>query len=136
MGEFDRVAGAALGHGAKRGGVAEELGERDVGVDYFHAAAVAHFLDDRALRVKVADHFTHVVLRGDHLGLHDRFKDRDAGFFGGILNSHGTGDLKGHFRRVNIVVGTVVNGDLGVDDRVAGQKFRARALLRRPFRSV
>ena len=135
-GEFDRVAGAALGHGAQRCRVTEKFGERNIGVDYLHAAPLAHFLNGCALGVEVADHLAHEVLRGDDLGLHDRLKDDDAGMLGGILHGHRAGDLKGHFRRVNIMVGAVIDRHFGVDDRVAGQNAVLAALRPRLSRSA
>src|SRR5512142_1451596 len=118
--EFHRVGGASLGHGAELRRVAEHLGERHFGVDDLHAGAIAHLLDGAALGGEVADDVAHELLGGEHLDLHDRLEEDRSGLLAGVLERHGTGDLEGDFVRVDVVVGAVVDGDLHVDDRVAG----------------
>ena len=40
-------------------------------------------------------------------------------FLHGVLKCHGTGDLKGHFGRVDLVIRSVVKSDLNVNYRIA-----------------
>ena len=44
-----------------------------------------------------------------------------VGLAAGLLEGHGTGDLKGHLGGVHLVVGAVVQSDLHVHHGVAGQ---------------
>src|SRR5690606_24854708 len=52
--------------------------------------------------------------------LHDRLQQHRAGLRRALLEAHRAGDLEGHFARIDVVVRTVVQSDLDVDHRIAG----------------
>src|SRR6266851_2031817 len=60
--ELHRVAGTTLGHAAQLGGVAEHVGQRDVGVDHLGGAAPLHAEDGPATPTEVTHHVAHVLL--------------------------------------------------------------------------
>src|SRR5690606_24091812 len=133
--ELHRVLGAALGERAQFVDVAEHVGERHHGLDDLRVAAGVGALDHAAAAVEVADHVAHVLLGRHDLDLHDRLEQLDAGLLGRLAHRAATGDLEGHGARVDVVVGTVEQGDREVDDRepdeMAALGLLAHALLDR-----
>ena len=64
----------------------------------------------------------------DDLDAHDRLEQHRLGFLRGVLERHRSGDLERHFRRVDVVIRTVVQLDPHVVDRearedAAGERF-------------
>ena len=116
------VHATALRTGTQRGGVTKHLGERNQRVDLFGRAVVIHAFDAAAAAVQVADNVAHVLFRNRNVNLHDRLKQHRIGLGDSSLESHRTGDLKRDFRGVNIVVRTVVYGNVEVNDFVATQR--------------
>ena len=78
-------------------------------------------LDHAAAGVEVADNVAHVLLGNDDNNLHDRLHDDRISLAHSLLECHGTGDLKGHFRGVNFVIRTIVQRDLHVNNVVASK---------------
>ena len=116
------VHAAALRAGTQRGGVTKHLGERNQRVNLFGRAVVIHAFDAATAAVQVADNVAHVLFRNRNVNLHDRLKQHRIGLGDSSLESHRTGDLKRDFRGVNIVVRTVVHGNVEVNDFVATQR--------------
>ena len=116
-----RVLAAALRAGAEVSRVAEHLSQRNESVDLLRAAAGLEALDLTTAGVEVADHVAHVLVGDDDADLHDRLEQRRAGLLAGLLEGHGAGDLERHFRGVDLVIRTIVQRDLDVDDRVPGE---------------
>src|SRR3546814_8584663 len=73
-------------------------------------------------RSDVAHHVTEIVFGGDDLDLHDRLEQDRAGLVEAFLEAHRAGDLERHFRRVDLMVRTVDQLHLDVDDRIAGKE--------------
>src|SRR5690606_33226471 len=122
--------GAALRHRAQLRGVTEHLGQRHFSLDDLRAARrIVHALHEAATTVQVAHDVTHVVFRRFHLDLHDRLEQHGAGLLHAFLEAHGAGDLERHFVRVDVMVGTVEQGDLDVHDREAGDDAILHGLL-------
>ncbi len=80
-----------------------------------------HAADAAAAAVEIAHQIAGVFYRSLHLDVHDRLQQR------GLASCHGSFErlagckLERHFRGVDIVIGTVVNGHLEIDHRKAGQ---------------
>src|SRR5690606_6166643 len=70
-------------------------------------------------RVEVTDHVAHVVLGRADLDLHDRLEELDAGLLRALLEGERARHLEGRLARVDVVVATVEELRLDVDDRVA-----------------
>ena len=121
--ELHRVRRAALSRGTHVGGVPEHLRERDVRGDD-HGAAGRFFLrlDLAAPPVQVAVDRAEVILGRRHFDFHDRLEQDRTGLLVGVLERHRGRDLEGHFRRVDVVIRTVVERRLEVEYRVAGQR--------------
>src|SRR3546814_3387588 len=79
-------------------------------------------LQDAAATAVVAHHFTEIVFGGDDLDLHDRLEQDRAGLVEAFLEAHRAGDRERHFRRVDLMVRTVDQLHLDVDDRIAGKE--------------
>jgi len=58
---------------------------------------------------------------GGHDYFHDRLEERGASLVDGVLEGDLAGELKGDLRAVDLVVGSIGESDLGVDQRVAGE---------------
>src|SRR5262249_34409073 len=78
-------------------------------------------LDAAPARINVAGNRTHVLFRSDRLHFHYGFKQHRRRTFGGILESHRSGDLERHFRRVHFVKAAIVERHLYVDHLIAGE---------------
>src|SRR5919204_6407583 len=74
MVEMHRVLGPALAHRPQGVDVAKHVGEWNHSIDHARIAARIHPGDLSAAAVQVADHITHVILRGNHLDPHNRFE--------------------------------------------------------------
>src|SRR5690606_22290690 len=120
FGEFHGIGGAPLSRGTQIGGIAEHFGQRHFGAHELAGRRVFHALHQTAAAVQVAHHVAHVVFRRHYFNLHDRFEQHRVGVARAFLETHGTGDLERHFRGVHFMVGTVVQGDLDVHHREAG----------------
>ena len=116
-----RVLAAALRAGAEVSRVAEHLSQRNESVDLLRAAAGLEALDLTAAAVEVADDITHILVGDNDADLHDGFENDGIRLLAGLLERHGTGDLERKLRRVDLVIGAVVQRDLDVDDRVTGE---------------
>ena len=124
-----RVARPALGLAPQVADVAEHLRQRHERRDDPGAGPLLHGLDLAAAGVEVADDVTHVVLGRGDLDGHHRLEQHRVGLAGRLLERHRAGDLEGELGRVDVVVGAVVQGDLDVDQRVAGEDAELHGLL-------
>ena len=84
-------------------------------------AAMLHAFNAAAARVDVADDRAHVLFRNRDFDRHHRLQQHRAGLARSFLERHRTGNLEGHFVRVDFVVAAVVQRHLHVDHLVAGQ---------------
>ena len=77
------------------------------------------------MRPRRAVHVAHQVARVLHgclhLDVHDRLEQRRFGLLHGGLERLAGRELEGHFRRIDIVIGAVVDRDFEIDHREAGQ---------------
>ncbi len=92
-------------------------------------AALFHTLHLASAAVEVADDVAHVVLGRDDLDEHDRLEQDWRRLAGRFLEGHGAGDLERHFRRVDFVERTVLQGDPHVDGGIAGEHACGERLL-------
>src|SRR5205823_5982991 len=113
--------GATLAHRAQRVDIAEHVGERHHRIDHPGIATAIHAGDLAAPAVQVADHIAHIVLRRDDLDPHDRFKQLWRRLQYAFLEGGPGGDLEGQHAGVDIVIGTVDQLGLQIDDRKAGE---------------
>ncbi len=119
LGEFHAVGGPALGSGAQVRGITEHLRQRHRGTHDLSRGRVFHALHHAAPAVEVAHHVAHVILRRDHLHLHDRLQQDRPGLRGPFLETDGSRDLEGHLARIHLMVGAIVKGNLHVHHREA-----------------
>ena len=75
--------------------------------------------DHAAAGIQVADDVSHILVGDNNGNLHDGLHKCGACLFAGVLKCHGTGHLKGHFGRVDLVIRSVVKSDLNVNYRIA-----------------
>src|SRR6478735_4187158 len=127
--ELHAVASTTLGLAAEVSDVAEHLRERDRRGDDASAVALVHRLDLTAAGVEVADHVAHEVLGRGDLDRHHRLHEDRVRTTRRVLERHRTGDLERELRRVDVVVLAVLEGDLDVDHRVAGDDAELHRLL-------
>ena len=124
------VEAATLGLGTQVGRVAEHAGEGHECRDLLDTAiACLHGLDLAAAGVEVANDVAHVLLRDNGNDLHHRLGEDGISLSHSLLEGHGAGDLERHLRRVDLMVGTVVQGNLHVNDVVAGQNTGLHSAL-------
>src|SRR5690606_6495326 len=110
--------------------IAEHLGQRNFRANLLHTAnQIVHALDQTATTVQVTDHITHVFFRRLDFDLHDWLQQNWLGLHKAFFERHGTGDLKRHFRRVNIVVRTIKQRDLHIHHREACEHTVLELLL-------
>src|SRR3989338_1293948 len=133
--EFHSHAAAAFGHRAECRGVAEHLRERDFRAHDLVQTALIHSFYLAALAGEIARDVTHELLRHNDLNAHDGLENDGFRFARRFLERHRCGDLKGDFRRVDIVILAVVEVHRDVDHREAGEEAAghrlAHALLHR-----
>src|ERR1039457_2000273 len=122
--ELHRVVGPALRERPERGGVAEHLRERDARRDDLEVHARLHVVDPAPAGVQVAVHGSEELVGRDDLDSHQGLEDDGVRLPRGVLERHRAGDLEGHLRGVDVVVRAVVQLDLDVDGRVAGEDAR------------
>ena len=117
------------GSGSEVGSVTEHLAQRHLGTDELAVLAILHALDLAAATGEVAHNVAHVLLGGLDLDSHDRLEQLRIGLLESVLDSHGTGDLEGGLGGVDLVVRTVEQGNLNVEDREAGDNTGVQGLL-------
>src|SRR3954447_9977869 len=127
--ELHRVRRLAGGLGPQVTDVPEHLRQRHEGVDDHVTVALLLRLDLAAAAVDVADHGAQERVRGDHLDREHRLQQHGLGHAGGLLEGLVAGDLEGQLRGVDVVVGAVLEGELHVDHRVAGQHAELHGVL-------
>src|SRR5690606_3510010 len=118
--EFHGVASAPLGHRTNIGRITEHFAQRNLGTDHLTGNRIFHALNQTTTTVQVTHHVTHVVLRRYHFDLHDRLKHYGTALLGQLLGRHRGSYLERHLVGVDIVVGTIENGRLQADQRIAG----------------
>ena len=79
-----------------------------------------HALDAGAAAVEVAHDIALELVWSHILDLHDRLEQDWFGFFQAVFEREDRSHFEGHFVRVDIVVGTVCDIHMHIDDRVAG----------------
>src|SRR5690554_1943644 len=117
--EMHAVDCASLRLGAQIRRVAEHIGERDRRVDGLEIVDLLHASDGAAARVEVTDHIAHIFLGRADLDLHDGLEELDASLLGALLEAERAGDLEGGLARVDVMVATIVDLHLDVDDGIA-----------------
>src|ERR1700744_1198887 len=80
-----------------------------------------HALNASTTRIDVANDRAHVLFRNRDFNRHHRLKQYRTRLLRGFLECHRTGNLEGHFVRVDIVVAAVEECRLEVDHLVTGQ---------------
>src|SRR5450432_888770 len=113
--------GAALSAAAQIGGVTEHLRQGNFRPDYVGSGAVFRTLNRGTPRVEVAVNGGHVFFGNDHFDAHDGLEQNRGSFVAGFLEGHGTGNFKGHFRAVHIVVAAVDEHGGDIHHGEAGQ---------------
>src|SRR3954466_1190233 len=128
--ELHRVRSLARGLGPQVANVPEHLGQWHEGVDDHVTVTLLLRLDVTPAAVDVADHRAEERLGGGHLDLEHRLQQDRLGLPCGLLERRDTGDLEGELGGVDVVVGAVLEADLDVDHRVAGEHAELHGLLR------
>ncbi|EAX47677.1 conserved hypothetical protein [Thermosinus carboxydivorans Nor1] len=80
-----------------------------------------HTFDAAPARVEIADNVAHIFFRHGNFDLHVRLEEHRVGFLCASLEAHRTSNLEGHFRRVYIMVRTIIDGNFDVHHRITGQ---------------
>ena len=115
------ILATALGLGTQVGGVAEHLSQRNESVDTLRTCHCFHALDLATASIQVADDIAQILIGNDDSNLHDGLGDDGVSLAHSVLEGHRTCDGEGHFRGVDLVIRTIVQRDLDVDDRVPGE---------------
>ena len=120
MVNFHRVVASALSFRTQVGSIAKHFGKRNKCVDNLSAIASFHTFDTTTARVQIADNIAHVVLRNSNFYFHIRFKDNRVGFSSARTEAHRTCNFEGHFRRIDFMVRTIINGNFDINHWVTG----------------
>ena len=123
------ILAAALGLGTKVIGVTEHLRKRNKSSNLNGTISGLLVLDLSTSGVEVADYVTDVIIRNDNVNTHDRLEDYGVSLSEGFLDSHRTSDLERHFRRVDFMIRTVVQGNLDVYYRIACEDTGVKSAL-------
>ena len=121
-----RAGGAALAQAAHGAGVAEQIGQRGVGLDHRVAAAGVGAGDDRPALLQVADDVAQVLLGHGHFQPHDRLQEHDARLAQALLEGVAGGVAEGQLVRAGLVDLAAEDGDLHVHQREAQRCRRLR----------
>ena len=98
-------------------------------IDLLSTSSLFKALNLTAARVKVADNVAHIFLGNDDGNFHYGFEENRIGLLGCILECHRTCNLECHFRRVNLVIRSVVKSYLYVNNRITGNNARLHSTL-------
>src|SRR5882762_6206910 len=118
--ELHRVTAAAAGHRAQARLVGQHLGHRHHGPHRGGLARRLHADDPPAAAVQVADDVAGVIRGGRDLHGHDGLEQDRPGVHEHLLEPHRRRDLKRHVGGVHVMGGAVIEGDLHVHHRIAG----------------
>src|ERR1700674_2594025 len=120
---------------AQVGRVLQNFRHRHQRFDHLRVTLGFHAEHPATARVEVADHVAHAIVGTTHVNRHHWFEQNRPGLFQRILETHRGRYLKGHVRRIDIVIAAFVNRYPQVDQRIAGEEaFRegiAHALFHR-----
>src|SRR5690606_11204506 len=119
--ELHRVLRTALGHRTQVVDIFEHVGERHHGADHNCNAAGFLPLDLSTAAVQVADDVADVILRRNHLDLHDRLKQLDTELGRSLLEACARSDLERQHRGVDVMEGAIQQRGLDTDHREAGK---------------
>ena len=113
---------SGLGDGPQVDGVGGHLTHGHLGLHDLVAVVVGvHAHDAATALVEVADDIAHIAVGNGDLQLTDGLQQHGVGLGQSGLVGQLGGRLKGHFRGVHGVIGTIVQGGLQVHYRVTGQ---------------
>ena len=119
MAGLHAVLATALSAGTHGSSITEHLAQRYESINLLYAASVFDALDLSTTGVQVADNVAHVLLGNDNGNLHDRLHNNGACLSHSFLECHRTGNLKCHFGGVDLVVRTIIQGYLYVNNGIA-----------------
>ena len=123
------ILATALGLGTQVGGVAEHLSQRNESVDTLSACHCLHALDLATASVQVADDIAQILIRNDNSNLHDGLGDDGISLAHSVLEGHRTCNGEGHFRGVDLMIRTIPQGDLHVNDGITSQNTGLHSTL-------
>src|SRR5690606_30243293 len=128
--ELHGVRCATLGLRTQAGGVAEHLGEGNLGLDDLATARnVFHALDHATTGGQVAHNVAGVFFRRFDFHSHHGLEQHRVGLAHAFLERHGRSHAERVLVRVDVVVRTEEQCDLDVDHRVAGHHARRQGFL-------
>ena len=118
--EAELIGAATLGDLADKGGKVSHLSHGDLSLNYLNAVTCGvHAHNSAAALVYLAHNVAHVAVGHCSLKRADGLKERRHSVGDTVLISQRSGCLEGHFRGVNGVVGTVVQGSLDTNGGIA-----------------
>ena len=123
------ILATALSLGTQVSGVAEHLSQRNECIDTLGASHCLHALDLTTASIQVADNIAQILIGNDDSHLHDGLGDDRISLAHSILECHGTCNGEGHFRGVDLMIRTIPQGDLDVNDRIACQNAGLHSTL-------
>ena len=109
---------AALGRAAQAGRIAEHFGQRNEAFDSGFAVFGFHAVDTSTTGVQATDNVAHVFFRYVDFDCHVWFEENWISFLRAILECHGACHFECHFGGVDIMIGTIINGNLDIDHRI------------------
>src|SRR5271170_5276337 len=127
--ELHRVVRATLRGRPHMSGVTKHRAQRNSGLDRLRATNHLHTFDTTATAVQITDDRTHVLLGNSHFDRHHWLQQDRLRLAGSFLERHRTGDLEGHFVRVDIVIAAVIERNLDVHHLVASQNTTLHRIL-------
>src|SRR3546814_113962 len=122
MRELHRILSAALREGSQLINVTEHIRKRHHRLDDLCVSAAVGALNLTATAVQIADNVAQIVLGRGDLNLHDRLEQLDAGLLGRLAHAAATGDLERQRRRIDVMIGAVIERRGEIDDREADQR--------------
>mmetsp|Transcript_7328 Transcript_7328/g.11591 ORF Transcript_7328/g.11591 Transcript_7328/m.11591 type:complete len:647 (+) Transcript_7328:221-2161(+) len=117
VGKLHGVVGSAFTHRSQSGDVLEHVGERNLSTDSLHITTFTEFTDNTTTRVDVPKDISHVFFRCRDIDLHQRFHKTGLCLSQTFSGGSPSGNLEGHYRRINVVVCSIDKGGFHTKDR-------------------
>src|ERR1700740_2157507 len=119
MVEMHRILSPTLAHRPQGIDIPKHVGQWDHCVDNPRVAASVHAGDLAATAVQVADHVTHILLRGYHFDPHYRLEQFWRRFHDAFLERGARRNLERQHAGIDVMISAVEQRRLQIDDREA-----------------
>src|SRR5882724_5609925 len=119
MGRLHRVARSPFRKRADGGGVAEQLRQRNLGVNNCEMPPGFDAANAATTAAEVAANVTLIIFRRDVFDLHDRLEQNGVALLKAIFHGENRGQLEGQLAGIDLVKAAVNDVHFDVDNRIA-----------------